>query len=129
MQDRGPAGRPLTVPTAEDCPRPPSPVPSDDPAPLRGSSALASSHVLPPGQHRVDTLRRFGTHLHEPPPAVPTRASLEVSAPERAKVELAEADLQKLAQVTMKADFHCVAGWSVVDLEWKGIPSRCSTAR
>ena len=28
--------------------------------------------TLPPGQHAIEGFPRFGTHLHRPPPAVPT---------------------------------------------------------
>jgi len=33
-------------------------------------------------------------------------------------------DLQKLPQVQLKRDFHCVTSWSVKDVVWEGVPFR-----
>lgn len=37
--------------------------------------------------------------------------------------ELSWEDLLRLPQVAVRADFHCVTGWSVQDLVWEGIPT------
>jgi DMSO/TMAO reductase YedYZ molybdopterin-dependent catalytic subunit len=37
------------------------------------------------------------------------------------KVELNYQELMKLPQVTQTSDFHCVEGWSVKDIQWRGI--------
>lgn len=33
-------------------------------------------------------------------------------------------DLQKLPQVQLKRDFHCVTSWSIKDVVWEGVPFR-----
>jgi DMSO/TMAO reductase YedYZ molybdopterin-dependent catalytic subunit len=33
-------------------------------------------------------------------------------------------DLQKLPQVQLKRDFHCVTSWSIRDVVWEGVPFR-----
>jgi DMSO/TMAO reductase YedYZ molybdopterin-dependent catalytic subunit len=77
--------------------------------------------TLPPGQRRVDGFPRFGTHLHEPPPAVPRDPVIEISGAVAESFALPVADLTTLPRRGLTADFHCVAGWSATDLRWEGV--------
>ncbi len=78
--------------------------------------------TLPPGQHAVDGFPRFGTHLHQPPPAVPADPAIEVAGAVREPARLRLAELGGLDRRLLRADFHCVAGWSATGLEWEGVP-------
>jgi len=75
---------------------------------------------LPPGQRAVEGFPRFGTHLHRPPPPVPSHPTLRVSGA-GADVTVDVADLDR-DRTELLADFHCVAGWSAVGLRWEGVP-------
>jgi DMSO/TMAO reductase YedYZ molybdopterin-dependent catalytic subunit len=78
--------------------------------------------TLPPGQHRIEHFPRFGTHLHEPPPAVPHEPAIEIAGAVKEPFEVALSDLASLPHRKLTADFHCVAGWSATDLQWEGVP-------
>ena len=78
--------------------------------------------TLPPGQHEIAGFPRFGTHLHNPPPAVPAEPAIEIRG---AGVETVTVGLRALAGLPRRelvADFHCVAGWSATGLRWEGVP-------
>jgi DMSO/TMAO reductase YedYZ molybdopterin-dependent catalytic subunit len=77
--------------------------------------------TLPPGQHAVDGFPRFGTHLHRPPPAVPTDPVIEITGAVAKPFALPLAELATLPRRELTADFHCVAGWSATDLRWEGV--------
>jgi DMSO/TMAO reductase YedYZ molybdopterin-dependent catalytic subunit len=77
--------------------------------------------TLPPGQHPIDGLPRFGTHLHRPPPAVPIDPVIEISGAVAKSLALPLAELATLPRRELTADFHCVAGWSAVNLHWEGV--------
>jgi DMSO/TMAO reductase YedYZ molybdopterin-dependent catalytic subunit len=77
--------------------------------------------TLPPGQHAVDGFPRFGTHLHQPPPAVPAEPVIEVSGAVAEPVAVPLAELGALPRRELTADFHCVAGWSATGLRWEGV--------
>lgn len=77
--------------------------------------------TLPPGQHPVDGLPRFGTHLHRPPPTVPVDPAIEVSGAVATPFALPLAELATLPRREIIADFHCVAGWSATNLHWEGV--------
>jgi DMSO/TMAO reductase YedYZ molybdopterin-dependent catalytic subunit len=77
--------------------------------------------TLPPGQHEIGGFPRFGTHLHRPPPAVPTDAVIEISGPAATSLRVPLADLATLPRRELTADFHCVAGWSATNLRWEGV--------
>jgi DMSO/TMAO reductase YedYZ molybdopterin-dependent catalytic subunit len=80
---------------------------------------------LPPGQGLVDTFPRFGVHFASPLPVVPPEPAIEVrGAVTSTPFELPLSALQELPRRTLVADFHCVAGWSVRDLRWEGVPFR-----
>src|SRR3954470_8656582 len=78
--------------------------------------------TLPPGQHAVDGFPRFGTHLHNPPPAIPSEPVIEIGGAVNEPVTLPVADLATLPRKEITADFHCVAGWSATGLRWEGVP-------
>lgn len=77
--------------------------------------------TLPPGQRAVDGFPRFGTHLHHPPPPVPADPVIEMVGALAEDVTLSLADLAKLPRQELRADFHCVAGWSATGLRWEGV--------
>jgi DMSO/TMAO reductase YedYZ molybdopterin-dependent catalytic subunit len=77
--------------------------------------------TLPPGQHPIDGFPRFGTHLHRPPPAVPTDPVIEISGAVAESFAVPLAELAALPRRELTADFHCVAGWSATHLHWEGV--------
>ena len=77
--------------------------------------------TLPPGQRRIDGFPRFGTHLQRPPPPVPADPALEVCGAVAHELIVPLHDLVPLPRREVTADFHCVAGWSAVDLRWEGV--------
>ncbi|GGO53921.1 molybdopterin-dependent oxidoreductase [Streptomyces lasiicapitis] len=77
--------------------------------------------TLPPGQRGVDGFPRFGTHLQHPPPPVPADPVIEMSGALTEDFTLSVAGLAKLPRQELRADFHCVAGWSATDLLWEGV--------
>ena len=76
---------------------------------------------LPPGQRAVDGFPRFGKHLHHPAPPVPADPVIEIGGALTETITLAVTDLVKLPRRELRADFHCVAGWSATDLLWEGV--------
>jgi DMSO/TMAO reductase YedYZ molybdopterin-dependent catalytic subunit len=77
--------------------------------------------TLPPGQRRVDGFPRFGTHLHRPPPAVPTDPVIEITGAVTEPFSVPLAELAALPRRALTADFHCVAGWTATGLRWEGV--------
>ncbi|MFC9997779.1 molybdopterin-dependent oxidoreductase [Nocardia sp. NPDC127526] len=77
--------------------------------------------TLPPGQRAVEGFPRFGTHLHHPPPPVPDDPVIEIAGAVTEPLALPLTDLAALPRCEIKADFHCVAGWSATDLRWEGV--------
>ncbi len=77
--------------------------------------------TLPPGQHRIDGFPRFGTHLHRPPPAVPTDPVIKISGAGARSFGFPLIELAALPRRELTADFHCVAGWSATSLRWEGV--------
>jgi DMSO/TMAO reductase YedYZ molybdopterin-dependent catalytic subunit len=84
-------------------------------------SARRPEVPLPPGQHPVDGFPRFGTHLHRPPPAVPTDPVIEIRGAVTKSFALPLAELATLPRRELTADLHCVAGWSATNLRWEGV--------
>ena len=76
---------------------------------------------LPPGQRPVEGFPRFGAHLHRPPPAIPDDHAIEVGGAVTGGFAVPLAELARLPRRELTADFHCVAGWSAVDLRWEGV--------
>jgi DMSO/TMAO reductase YedYZ molybdopterin-dependent catalytic subunit len=52
---------------------------------------------------------------------VPADPTLEITGHVRQPVTLTMADLDAMPQHDRTADFHCVAGWSAIDLTWSGV--------
>ena len=77
--------------------------------------------TLPPGQQRVEGFPRFGTHFHRPPPPIPDVPAIEITGAVTESFAVKVADLATLPRRQLKADFHCVAGWSATDLLWEGV--------
>jgi DMSO/TMAO reductase YedYZ molybdopterin-dependent catalytic subunit len=80
-----------------------------------------SDVTLPPGQQAIAGFPRFGTHLQQPPPAVPTDPAIAISGSVAKPFALPLADLATLPRRELTADFHCVAGWSATNLHWEGV--------
>ncbi len=83
-----------------------------------------SATGLPPGQGLISTFPRFGVHFTSPLPEVPPEPSIAVSGAVGEPFELPLSTLHELPRRTLVADFHCVAGWSVRDRHWEGVPFR-----
>lgn len=77
--------------------------------------------TLPPGQRAVAGFPRFGTHIHHPPPPIPADPVIEIEGALTEKITLSVAELAKLPRRELRADFHCVAGWSATGLLWEGV--------
>lgn len=77
--------------------------------------------TLPPGQRRVDGFPRFGTHLAEPPPTVPSAPTLRIGGAVTEPFDVPLSALADLPRRELAADFHCVAGWSATGLRWEGV--------
>lgn len=75
---------------------------------------------LPPGQH----LRSDFPVLHygDIPNIEIERWEFVIDGLVRNKLRFSFDELLRLPSVEVKADFHCVTGWSKFDLLWKGIP-------
>jgi DMSO/TMAO reductase YedYZ molybdopterin-dependent catalytic subunit len=50
--------------------------------------------------------------------------NFEVSGLAGSPYTISYSDLKDLGPATVKADMHCVTGWSTLDNEWEGIPFR-----
>src|SRR5512139_3391358 len=74
---------------------------------------------LPPGQHRVTTLPVLDLGVH--PVIAPAEWRLSVYGLVAQPLELTWDELQRLPQVDITADIHCVTRWSCIDVTWSGI--------
>jgi DMSO/TMAO reductase YedYZ molybdopterin-dependent catalytic subunit len=57
----------------------------------------------------------------ETPDVAPDRWALRVDGAVETPLSLTWADLLALPQVDLEADFHCVTGWSILDLAFRGV--------
>ena len=73
------------------------------------------------GQYRTDGFPRFGTGIDRPPPEVPSDPVIEIVGSVVTPSRLPVAELATLARREVRADFHCVAGWSATNLRWDGV--------
>lgn len=89
---------------------------------MSGVATVEDMSPLPPGQRRIDFFPRFGRRSDQPPPAVPDRPTVIFGGTLTAPIEMTVADLVGGDRRELHADFHCVAGWSVTDLRWEGVP-------
>ena len=86
-----------------------------------GSAEARHGLRLPPGQRPVEGFPRFGTHLHHPPPPIPEDHAIEISGAVAEAFALPLGELARLPRREVTADFHCVAGWSAINLRWEGV--------
>jgi DMSO/TMAO reductase YedYZ molybdopterin-dependent catalytic subunit len=77
--------------------------------------------TLPPGQRAIAGFPRFGTHLSQPAPAVPTDPAIDVTGAVTQSFAFPLDHLATLPRRALTADFHCVAGWSATNLHWEGV--------
>ncbi|MGI8754997.1 MAG: molybdopterin-dependent oxidoreductase [Acidimicrobiales bacterium] len=77
--------------------------------------------ALPPGQRRVVGFPRFGTHLARPAPPVSIDPVIAIRGSVNEPFEVPLATLAALPRRELRADFHCVTGWSATDLFWEGV--------
>ncbi len=75
---------------------------------------------LPPGQRLIDDFPVL--HYGTVPCIDKIRWSFQVKGMIHNPVEFTFDEFFKLPASEIKADFHCVTGWSKFDLVWKGIP-------
>jgi DMSO/TMAO reductase YedYZ molybdopterin-dependent catalytic subunit len=75
----------------------------------------------PPGQNVFGKQEWPVLELGEQPEVEPGRWKLTVDGACESPLVLTFADLQALPTVTVDADFHCVTGWSVLDLAFTGV--------
>lgn len=74
---------------------------------------------LPPGQYRVDDLRVL--HVGSIPVFNQKTWDFEVFGLVKKPLLLDWSALQKLPQIEIVSDFHCVTGWSKLDIKWGGV--------
>lgn len=92
--------------------------------PARPSTTVCNSDdatALPPGQHLVERFARYGTHLFLAIPDVTALRAIRVDGAVDHSVDIPLSDLATMPRRSMIADFHCVAGWSVKNLQWAGV--------
>ncbi|MET8520475.1 molybdopterin-dependent oxidoreductase [Nocardioides sp. NPDC004968] len=77
--------------------------------------------ALPPGQRHIDFFPRFGRRVDQPPPTVPEHPTVVFGGALTTPIEIAVEELVGKDRRDLHADFHCVAGWSVTDLQWEGV--------
>jgi DMSO/TMAO reductase YedYZ molybdopterin-dependent catalytic subunit len=88
-------------------------------------SEKAKEHRLPPGQHPIKRLLRWGTDhpgITSANPQIDLETYMliidgEVEKPAR----LSWNDFLQLPKVESVSDFHCVESWSVLDCRWEGV--------
>lgn len=75
----------------------------------------------PPGQNLFEKRSWPVLDLGQTPEVAPERWRLVVDGAVEAPLTLSYAELLSLPQVEQEADFHCVTGWSVLDLRLRGV--------
>ena len=75
---------------------------------------------LPPGQGEQEELPVLD--LGDQPVTPLDRWSLAIDGAVEAPLTLSWEDLLALPQLDLATDFHCVTGWSMLDLAWRGVP-------
>jgi DMSO/TMAO reductase YedYZ molybdopterin-dependent catalytic subunit len=94
-----------------------------DPRPLgEGPPNRHGMPQEPPGQNVLEKPSWPVLDLGETPEADPDRWRLVVDGAVEAPLTLSYADLLALPQRDEEVDFHCVTGWSVLDLRLRGVP-------
>jgi DMSO/TMAO reductase YedYZ molybdopterin-dependent catalytic subunit len=75
----------------------------------------------PPGQNVLDETTWPVLDLGETPEIAPEAWSLVIDGAVEAPLALSYPDLLALPQAEEECDFHCVTGWSVLDLRLRGV--------
>ena len=75
-----------------------------------------------PGQVVIGGFPRFGTSISAPPPAVPRDPVIQVRGAVAEGFDVPLSALDALPRQDLRADFHCVSGWSATGLSWAGVP-------
>jgi DMSO/TMAO reductase YedYZ molybdopterin-dependent catalytic subunit len=92
-----------------------------DPSPLgSGPPNRHGMPRLPPGQGEQEELPVLD--LGDQPVTPLDRWTLAIDGAVEAPLTLSWEDLLALPQLDLAADFHCVTGWSMLDLPWRGVP-------
>jgi len=76
---------------------------------------------IPPGQKVIEDFIIYRI-LGQPEISIDSWR-LKVYGEVEKPLELSYGDLLSMKLRTIKADFHCVTGWSVKDIEWEGVPT------
>jgi DMSO/TMAO reductase YedYZ molybdopterin-dependent catalytic subunit len=93
-----------------------------DPSPLgEGPPNRHGMPREPPGQNILEKRAWPVLDLGETPEVAPDRWRLVVDGAVEAPLSLSYGDLMALPQSEQEADFHCVTGWSVLDLRLRGV--------
>lgn len=93
---------------------------------MRGLDPEVARRV-PPNQRLVTTWPVL--HLGGIPRFDEATWTFEVSGLVERPFVLSYAELKALGPVGLRADFHCVTGWSALDLDWTGVPVRVLAER
>ena len=75
----------------------------------------------PPGQNVFEKEEWPVLDLGETPQIAPERWRLTVDGAVETPLALSWADLHALPQADEEADFHCVTGWSILDVRFRGV--------
>lgn len=75
----------------------------------------------PPGQNVFGKGEWPVLDLYGAPGVTPEKFRLQVDGLVEHPLDLSYADLLALPQVEEESDFHCVTGWSILDLRFKGV--------
>jgi len=75
----------------------------------------------PPGQNVFEKREWPVLDLGQMPAIAPERWRLVVDGAVEAPLELGYAELLRLPQADEEADFHCVTGWSILDVAFRGV--------
>lgn len=76
---------------------------------------------LPPGQNEFEKSEWPVLEFGDQPEIPAERWKLSVDGACDSPLSLRWADLMALPQVEVQSDFHCVTGWSVLDLSFRGV--------
>ncbi|NIQ99298.1 MAG: molybdopterin-dependent oxidoreductase, partial [Gemmatimonadales bacterium] len=74
---------------------------------------------LPPGQRAIEDMPAL--HIGTVPPFDPQTWDLRVEGEVRQPRTFTYSEVRALPSVIDMSDFHCVEGWSVLDVAWEGV--------
>jgi DMSO/TMAO reductase YedYZ molybdopterin-dependent catalytic subunit len=93
-----------------------------DPAPLgEGERNRHGMPRMPPGQNELSKDEWPVLDLGDQPAIARERWRLRIDGAADSPLDLSWDDLLALPQVDEDADFHCVTGWSVLDVAFRGV--------